>query len=50
MATVAAHATKRDAKSLRQVDRYARTLGLVFVDGLDVRKLLITMGLCQVGR
>ncbi|EYR84261.1 thermonuclease family protein [Shinella sp. DD12] len=33
-----------DPKSRRQVDRYGRTLGLVFVDGHDVGELLITMG------
>lgn len=33
-----------DPKSRRQVDRYGRTLGLVFVDGHDVGELLITVG------
>lgn len=33
-----------DPDSRRQVDRYGRTLGLVFVDGHDVGELLITMG------
>ena len=33
-----------DPKSGRKIDRYGRTLGLVFVDGHDVGELLITMG------
>lgn len=30
-----------DPKSRRQIDRYGRTLGLVFVDGHDVGELLL---------
>ena len=42
MSAVLANAGKRHAKSGRQVDRYRRTLGLVFLGDHDVGERLIT--------